>query len=176
MDNYRHYLSGFFEHRDQAQQVLYQLVNEGVPTTRLYLFDKHSTPQQHESLESSNEVLKDVLVDGAIGTVAGTAIGGIAEVALVAANVSLFVASPLLGPLVMLGWGAAMGGFVGAAVGASAKAKTLSALIEDAISNDQFVVVAETHSPTETEKAKLVFKEAIGDYKEINAPAKSSIG
>jgi len=58
------------------------------------------------------------LVDAAIGTAVGSGLGVLAEVPLVAANVSLFVASPLLAPLVMLGWGASIGGTVGAIVGA----------------------------------------------------------
>ena len=40
------------------------------------------------------------------------------QVALVATNVSLFIASPLLAPLMMLGWGASIGGLLGATVGA----------------------------------------------------------
>lgn len=173
MENYRHFLSGFFEHRDQAQIVFDQLVEKGLPSTRLHMFDADSPPQQHKSNEGSNEVLKDVLVDSAIGTVAGTAIGGIAEVALVAANVSLFVASPLIGPLVMLGWGAAIGGFVGATIGATSKPKTLSTLIEDAITNGQIVLVAETHSKEETELTKDIFRAAIGDYQDTNSAYKA---
>ena len=42
----------------------------------------------------SNGVLKDVLVDASIGTAVGTGIGALAEVGLVMANVSLFVAAP----------------------------------------------------------------------------------
>lgn len=169
MENYRHFLSGFFEYRDQADNVFDQLVEKGLPSTRLHLFDANSPPSQHKSEEGSNEVLKDVLVDGAIGTVAGTAIGGIAEVALVAANVSLFVASPLIGPLVMLGWGASIGGLIGAAVGATSKAKTLSTLVDDAIANGQIVLVAETHSQEETEIAKDIFRAAIGDYQDVDS-------
>lgn len=168
MDNYRHHLSGFFEHRDEAQKAFDQLIVQGLPAQRIHLFDADSTPLQHESIEGSNEVLKDVLVDGAIGVAAGTAIGGAVEIALVAANVTLFVASPLIAPLVLLGWGASIGGFVGATIGAITKAKPLSALIQDAIANGQFALVAETRSTQETDIAKEVFREAIGDYQDIN--------
>ena len=56
-----------------------------------------------------------MLVDVAIGTTVGAGIGGLAEVAV---NVSLFGASPLLAPLVMLGSGASLGGLLGATAGA----------------------------------------------------------
>ncbi|HRH14125.1 MAG TPA: hypothetical protein PK225_07210 [Azonexus sp.] len=56
------------------------------------------------------------LVDGAVGTAVGAGIGALAQLALVAGSVSLFVASPL----VMLGWGARLGAFVGAEAGVNA--------------------------------------------------------
>lgn len=83
MSEFRHYVSGFFA--DRARLV--------------------EPPQ-------SKSVLKDVLVDGAIGTAVGTGGGALAQLALVAANVSLFVASPLLAPLSMPGCAASLGGTV----------------------------------------------------------------
>ena len=41
---------------------------------------------------ADDNALKDILVDGAVGAVPGTGVGILAEVALVAAGVSLFVA------------------------------------------------------------------------------------
>ena len=65
-------------------------------------------------------VLQDVLVDGAIGTAVGTGIGALGSVALAATSVTLFIASPLVAPLMLLGWGASIGGLIGAAAGATA--------------------------------------------------------
>jgi outer membrane lipoprotein SlyB len=166
MENYRHHLSGFFEHRDIAQKAFDQLVAQGLPAERVHLFDATSSPE-HKSTEGSNQVLKNMLVDGTIGTVAGTAVGGLVQVALIATNVTLFVASPLIAPLVLLGWGASIGGFVGATIGAVTNAKPLSALVEDAITNGQIVVVAETRSEEETKIAKEIFRDTIGDYQDV---------
>jgi hypothetical protein len=63
----------------------------------------------HESSDGSNDVLKDVLVDGTIGAKVAVGIGGLLEVALITANVTLFIASPLLATLLLLGWGASIG-------------------------------------------------------------------
>lgn len=164
METYRHYVSGVFAHRDQAEKVVSELVVAGLPLERVHLFDKDSAPPAHTSTESSDVVLKDIVVDGAIGTVVGTGVGALLTVAMVAANVTLFVASPLIAPLVMLGWGAGIGGFVGASVGAAEKAKPLSALVHDAIVNGSLVVVTETLSAEETESAAKIFKAAVGDY------------
>ncbi len=123
----------------------------------------------HKPTESSNQVLKDVLVDGAIGTAVGTGVGALIQVGLIAANVTLFVASPLIAPLVLLGWGASIGGVVGASIGAAEKARPLSALIDDAIAAGQIVVVAETRTEAETKIAQDVIKSFVGDYKDVNA-------
>jgi hypothetical protein len=84
--------------------------------------------------------------------------------------VSLFVASPLVAPLVMMGWGASLGGLIGAVAGASdTKSRTLSALVGDAISRGQFVVVAETRSERETTLARDVIKASVGDFEDVSA-------
>lgn len=119
MDEYRHHVSGFFAHREEAEGAVTRLVERGLPRDQLQLFDADSGPVVAEPKGESNEVLNKVLVDGAIGTVVGTGIGALAQLALVAGSVSLFVASPLVAPLVMLGWGASLGAFVGAAAGAN---------------------------------------------------------
>jgi hypothetical protein len=54
-----------------------------------------------------------VIIDGAIGTAVGAGLGALGEAALAAANVSLFVASPIIGTLTMMGWGAALGAIMG---------------------------------------------------------------
>ena len=83
---------------------------------------------------ASNGVLKDVLMFGVVGTIVGTAVGAVAEMALAAANTSLFAASPLIAPLALLGWGASLGAFVGAAIGAGSRENALSTLIQRAMS------------------------------------------
>lgn len=164
MENYHHYVSGLFVHRDQAEKAIAELVATGLPLSRIHLFDKDSMSPTHKPTESSDTVLKDIVVDGAIGTVVGTGVGAVLSAAMVAANVTLFIASPLIGPLVMLGWGASIGGLVGASVGAAEKSKPLSQLIHDAITNGSLVVVVETLSPEETQISSKIFKEWVGDY------------
>jgi len=170
MDEYRHHVSGFFAHRAEAEGALSSLVARGLPRAQLQLFDAESGPSVTELKGENNEVLTNVLVDGAIGTAVGTGIGALAQLALVAANVSLFIASPLVAPLVMLGWGASLGAFVGAAAGANAgvehKDGWLSDLVRDAIASGQVVLVAQTRMEQETAIAQDVIKLAVGEYKD----------
>ena len=171
MDEYRHHVSGFFAHREEAEGARSRLVEQGLPREQIQLFDADSGPAITKPEGESNEVLTNVLVDGAIGTVVGTGIGALAQLALVAGSVTLFVASPLVAPLVMLGWGASLGAFVGAAAGADASVEPkegwLSDLVRDAIANGQVVLVAQTRTEQETTIARDVIGSAVGEFKDV---------
>ena len=171
MDEYRHHVSGFFAHREEAEGAVTRLVERGIPRDQLQLLDAHSGPVVAEPNGESNEVLNKVLVDGAIGTAVGTGIGALAQLALVAGSVSLFVASPLVAPLVMLGWGASLGAFVGAAAGANTgvehKEGWLADLIHDAIANGQVVLVVQTRSAEQTAIAREIVGDAVGEFQDV---------
>lgn len=181
MDEYQHHVSGFFARREDAESSLSKLVGRGLPRERLRIFEGDlaaaaATPAPAPK-GGSNEALKDMLVDGAIGTAVGTGVGALGELALVAANVSLFVASPLIAPLVMLGWGASLGGLIGAmsgaeksaaVTGAKKKEGPFSALVRDAISSGQIVLVAETRTVQETSIAREVIQAAVGACTDVS--------
>lgn len=175
MDEYRHHVSGFFTHREQAENTLSRLVKQGFPHDRLGIFATDPAASDTAPKESSNAVLKDVLVDATIGTAVGTGVGALASVALAAASVSLFVASPLVAPLMLLGWGASIGGLIGAAAGATPgpgdKDGWLSDLIGDAIASGQVVLVVETRTEQETAIAREVIQASVGDSNDISAVA-----
>lgn len=185
MNDYRHHVSGFFANRDDAEGAFSTLVDLGFPGTQLHIFQTDSAePAPTAPTEDSNAVLKDVVVDGAIGTAVGTGIGALAEVALVAANVTLFVASPLVAPLAMLGWGAALGGAIGVAVGAESrpapgklqKEGWLSALVRDAIASGQIVLVAQCYTERETALAREVIQASVGDFGDDSTAATRATG
>lgn len=186
MNIHRHHVSGFFAHRNEAEATLTILVARGLASEQLQIFDTNvsaappaaSTPRQAPAEAGSDTSLKDILVDGSIGTVLGTGLGALAQVALVAGNVSLFIASPLVAPLVMMGWGASLGGLIGVAAGAMKKEDGdstavieekegwLSTLISDAIASGQFVLVVQTNTELETAIAQEVIQASVGTYKD----------
>jgi len=172
MDKYIHHVSGIFSHHDAAKSALFRLVDRGIPQSRLQLFDSDSNLPPASQQAKSNKVLKDMVVDGAIGMAVGTGIGAIAEVALIAANVTLFVASPLIAPLALLGWGASLGATIGATVGAKVSSEHkegwFSDLIKDAITNGQVVLVVKTLTKQETEIAEEVIKLSVDNYKDVS--------
>lgn len=167
MNSYLHHVSGFFAHEDQVREANNELVEANIPLARIHLLNKTTAEPFHPVKEDSNGVLKDMVVDGAIGAAVGTGVGVLAQMAFVAANVTLFVASPLVAPLAMLGWGASLGGFLGAAVGAAQKPKPFEALVQDAIEHDQYVLIVETVTEEETEIAQRIIKDAVGDFEDV---------
>jgi len=177
MDETRHHVSGFYSQREEAETALSSLVARGLPRAQIQIFANDSTVAMPTAPGKNNDMLKDVLVDGAIGTAVGTGIGALAEVALVAANVTLFIASPLIAPLAMLGWGASLGAVIGAVagVGKDSESKTakkdgkFAELISDAISSGQVVLVAQTWTEQETAMAREVIQASVGQYKELSA-------
>lgn len=173
MDSYRHHVSGFFAVREDAESASSKLAARGVPRERLKIYDATTAPPAPSPLAENNDALKDMLVDGTIGATIGAGLGALAEVALVAANVSLFIASPLIAPLVLLGWGASLGGLVGASAGASTdrnkhKDGAFADLVGDAISNGQVVLVAQTITEEETRIARHIIQSMVGEHKDIN--------
>lgn len=171
MNEYRHHVSGFFAAKEEAQGAMARLVARGLTREQLQLFSADATPPTKGGEADSNQVLKNVLVDGAVGTAIGTGLGALGQLALVAANVTLFVASPLVAPLMMLGWGASIGAVVGAATGATTgvekKDGRLADLIQDAIMNGQFVLLATTRNEQETTIAREVIKESVAEIEDV---------
>ena len=169
MVEYRHYVSGFFVKRDEAQIVFSKLIERGLSADQVRIYNNETAAREPPPGANSNTMLKSLMVDGAVGAAVGTGIGVLAEVALVVANVSLFIASPLLAPLAMLGWGASLGGVIGAVVGAESTEKKdgkFADLVQDAIMNGQVVLVAQTRSEQETAVARELIRESVGDFKD----------
>jgi len=172
-----HYVSGFFANKEHAENTLLALTAKGFPLELLTIFKTHLDTPASKMEAKSNEALKDIIVDGAIGAGVGTGIGALVEVALVAANVTLFVASPLIAPLALLGWGASLGALAGTTIGfkvpADEKAGKFSDMVRDAISNNQIVLVAETTTQAETKLAQEIIQAAVGNYKDTNTASKA---
>jgi hypothetical protein len=167
MSQYRHYVTAVFVTRSEAEETLSNLVDRGMPRQQLQIFDADSKAAPPVEETRSDAVLKDVLVDGAIGGAVGTGLGALSTVALAAANVTLFIASPLVAPMMLLGWGASLGAFIGAAVGTTPgeghKHGRLADLIGDVIAKGHVVLVAETRTDQESMLAKQVIQAAVGD-------------
>ena len=162
MENYQHRVYGLYASRHEAEQIRAQLLQKGFKPEQLELVGKSQSDE--EIRPDSDEVRNEVVIDGAIGTAAGAGIGALGEVALAAANVSLFIASPVLGTLTMIGWGAAVGGLVGAAVGAgNPDTKRFSDIVQDAVKSGHAALIVYAATESQTTLAQAVIAESLVD-------------
>ncbi len=164
MQPQRHHVTGFFAERGQAQDTYDRLIAQGIASQHMAVYPGETPAPDAAAATDDSTMLEKIIVDAGIGTVAGSVLGGLAEIALVAANVSLIISSPLIAPLVMLGWGASIGGLIGVAKGVLDKPDPeppggLSALIRDATAAGQVVLVVQTHSDEETTLARKTMQD-----------------
>ena len=156
MESYLHRVVGLYLTRGTADSVRDKLIAGGLPAQSIRILEPGIDPAGADGASDSDDVLKDLLRDGAIGTAVGTAAGAGVSIALAAANLTLFIANPVLGVLSLLGWGAGLGGLVGAVVGAERSKGDVSRLIKDALAAGQFVLVVHAATEAHTVEAQRV--------------------
>lgn len=170
MTDYRHHVSGFFVKHEEANIAYCKLIDRGLLPEQLGIYDNQTAAREPAADANSNATLKNLIVDAAVGAAVGTGLGVLVEFGLVAANVTLFIASPLLAPLAMLGWGASLGGVIGAVIGSGSSKKTdgkFTDMVQDAIMHGQVVLVALTFNEKDTAVAQEVIKESVGDFNDM---------
>lgn len=166
MEHYLHRVLGIYETRVEAQAARDRLVERGLAPDKVKVFASLRQSDRDALSADSDDVLKEVLRETAIGTAVGTAAGAVGAIALAAANLSLFVASPLLAPLTMLGWGASAGAIVGGAAGAQRNKGDVSDVVKDALSKGHVILLAHTISEDQATAAREVIGESMA---ELNA-------
>lgn len=168
MSKYCHQISGFFHFKSQAEIAYSSLIAQGINKNQLSLHRADfALDNNSASNESSINAFASILLSVAFGVAIGSIVGMLVELSLIASNINLFVASPFIGPVVLIGWGASIGGFIGAVVGAMKKNQLLTQMAEEAILHGQFALVVETHDRQQTSTAKTVMKTAVGGYENI---------
>lgn len=160
-----HRVCALYPTREEAEAVKQRLIANGIAAGAIDVLHEH--PMTAVIEKSSDTALKDMLIDGAVGTAVGTGVGVVGTLMLWASGVTLFVASPVIAPLAMLGWFAGLGGLVGAAAGAEPegaaprKEGKLSELVMDAIKAGNTVLVARIGDEREQELAKQIVGESL---------------
>lgn len=165
MESNNHIVSGVYASRAEAETIRSHLIKQGLPRKQIKIVERIRAEDDNRKLADDDEVLKEVLIDGTVGTLVGTGLGALGEVALVAANVTLFVASPLVAPLAMLGWGAVLGGVIGAAAGANKGAKKregkFAEFVHYAIRSGHVTLIAETLTAEERKLASKIIGDSL---------------
>lgn len=170
MKSYRHRVVGLYATREAAETAAADLVRRGLPADTVHVLAPGLGEGAPETRADSDDVLKEVLREGAVGTAVGTLAGAVGSAALAAANITLFVASPLLMPLTMLGWGASLGAIVGGVAGAQSAKGDVADLVRDALANGHHVLVAHTATEEQTTWARQIVGDSMTEPGGAAAP------
>lgn len=163
MKKYLHRVIGIYADETLANSAQEQLRTLGFEPDRIRLLKPHAGAPGAASATraDSDDVLNEMLREGAVGTAVGAAAGAGGTVALGLANAGLFIANPVLGTLVMLGWGASLGGLIGALDGARNSKGEIADLIRDAIASGHVVLVVYADNEARTAIARKVLGDSL---------------
>lgn len=117
MPSYQHNVSGFFTQRGPAEATLNHLLQHGLRPEQVQIIAAASIAPPHEHQRTQAIALQRMLNDGLLGTALGSGIGIVLQIGLIISGISLFSASSLLSPMLLIGWGAFVGGFLGCLIG-----------------------------------------------------------
>lgn len=167
MEKYLHKVAGIYSNPARAENTRNHLVEKGFAIDQINILLPGESSSDNKIEPEGNEVLKEVVKDGLIGTVVGGGVGALGVAAMVAANVSLFLASPLLGPLTIIGWGASAGAIAGASVGAGAKEGRFADIVRDAANSGHTVLIAHTLTDEQTQVAKDIITASVVETSDV---------
>jgi hypothetical protein len=157
-----HRVLGIYPDVASADSVRRQLLAQGLAPDTVEILMPGPRGLRLEAKADSNAVRDDVLRDGAIGTAVGTLAGAAGTVALALVGVSLFVAAPVVGALAMLGWGASLGGLLGAIAGAQGGKGDVSDLVQDALASGHVVLRVQAGSAAQRQLAEQAIASSMG--------------
>ena len=112
-----------------------------------------------ETEATRDTLTRDTLAGGATGTAAGAVVSGVTAVVAP----TLFVAAPITGPLIVLGYGAMLGGIAGAIRGIKPSESELAALVKDALNAGYYVVMVHAANDEARQKAEAVINDTLAE-------------
>lgn len=166
MTPYQHWLTGFFVKQEEAQAACAELIHRGIPAQQLRLYLNDPEDQTPTTSGDSQQVLTNFLVDRDMSASSGWAGGAEGDIPLGGTQVTLFVASPLIAPLAMLGWCPSLSAAVSGAIRFNKKDGRLAELVSDAIQSGQAALMVSTCSEAQTSVAIEVIQSAVGTYQD----------
>lgn len=109
--------------------------------------------------ETRKTVVENTLAGGAAGTVTGAAVAGATSILAPA----LFVSTPVVGPLIVLGYGAIIGSTAGAIRGLRLRETLLADLVKDALKAGYQVVLVHAENEDAHRRAQVVIDETVAE-------------
>ncbi|QRY79345.1 hypothetical protein JVX91_27915 [Pseudomonas sp. PDNC002] len=157
MTTYHHLVSGVFARRSQADSARECLLELGLHGERVHVLD-HAALTAMELPRSKQRVLQHALQRGAIGMLFGLLVSALVAIAMTRTGAGLFSGAPL----VLLGWGTALGALVGALVGGSSHVSRNAHPFGYTLAPEHVILLAETHTVRESVRAHDIIEASPG--------------
>lgn len=157
MADHANLMAGLYPDPHSAQQALKRFEEADFRPEHLMLEAGRRAPVDDEQLD--DPTVRDVTRDALLGGVVGGALGAGAIGAVGVLAPMVFAATPVLGPLMALGYGAAIGSTAGAVAALRLEPSEFSKLLDDAQRHGYSAVLVRIKSKREQEVAEQIFRE-----------------
>lgn len=169
MDNKTHKVAGIFATLADTQAARDRLVERGVTPEHINIIAPNDRMIDKKIEPDGDGVAREVVKDAIIGGVIGGGVGAAGAAAMAAASITLFVASPVLGPLSLMGWGAMIGIIAGGGKGAGIREDQFADMIKDVTNEGKFILIAHTESETELKIAHDTLEELTQEKSDVKS-------
>lgn len=156
-----HKVVGIFATLTEAHAARKALLNRGLEPSHMNLIVPDDQRIDKKIEPDSDGVVKEVVNDAFIGGAIGSGVGAVGAVAMAAASITLFAASPILAPLALMGFGAIVGANIGAGVAIGIKEDQFADMIRDVTNDGQYVLIVHTYSEGERNQAHDILAELV---------------
>ena len=160
-ERYPHKVAAVYPDAATSESALLALDNAGLESVVVVRLDPGAgdidVAIEPEREQTRNAVARDTVAGGAAGTAAGAVAAGAASVVAP----TLFVSAPVVGPLIVLGYGAMIGGMAGAIRGLKLRENVLAGLVKDALQAGCHVVIVHAANEAAQQQVQAVIAETL---------------
>lgn len=166
---YLHKVAGIYSNSNIAGTARDRLIERGFATEQIILLQPDDPSADVKIEPDGDAVLKEVVKDGVLGGTIGGGVGALGAVGLMAANVSLFLAAPLIAPLAIIGWGVGVGAMAGASTGSGLKEGRFADIVKTALNNGKYVLIAHAATDDQTKIAQEVLSATVSEVDDVQS-------
>jgi hypothetical protein len=164
MSVYEHHVAGFFVKHEEAELARNRILKCGLNPSQIQIYSDDQIESALAHKTSIGPASNELPEDDDVASSFGFGMSAFGKLPVVADNVTLFVASSLITPLALLGWGESLEAVIGNDVDSISQDKLriqFPDLVSDAILGGQVVLVVATFSEAELRTATSIIQAGV---------------
>lgn len=158
---YSHKIAAVYPDAATAEAATFRLHAAKLGNSRIVRLEPNSGDADLGVEPEIDETRNTLTKDAAKGGVAGTAAGAVVAGAVSVLAPTLFISAPVVGPLIVLGYGAMIGSTAGAIRGLKLRENMLAGLVKDALKDGYHVVVVHARTEEQQHRAETVINDTL---------------